>query len=95
MYIVKIHFFVYLYLIKICFLDSEKNSEKRKVSINRRNLFKNEFINFPLFLESLAFSAMFFRFEGEFSDVDKLLYMIERMNHSNGVNKSQMKSGKT
>jgi len=56
---------------------------------------KNDYINFPLFLQSLAFSAMFFSFEDTFSNVDKLLYMIERMNHSTGVDKSQIKSGKT
>lgn len=61
----------------------------------KRNLTKNEYINFPLFLESLAFSAMFFEFEVNFTNVDKLLYIVERMNHSQGVKKSQSKSGKT
>ena len=48
-----------------------------------------------IFLESIAFSAMFFRFEESFNNIDKLLYMIERMNHSKGIDKAQNKSGKT
>lgn len=56
---------------------------------------KNEYITFPLFLESLIFSSMFFDYDETFNSVDKILYLVERMNHSQGVKKSMTKSGKT
>jgi hypothetical protein len=56
---------------------------------------KTNNITFHLFLESLAITAMMFRFDEQFKELDKLLYLVERMNQSKGINKSQMRSGKT
>ena len=69
--------------------SNSKEQEKSENGQGKRNLLKNEYINYPLFLESIAFSAMFFRFEESFNNIDKLLYMIERMNHSKGIDKAQ------
>lgn len=46
-------------------------------------------------MDSLALTASFFKFDSEFSDLDKILYLVERMNQSKGVLKSQKRSGVT
>lgn len=38
---------------------------------------------------------MYFTYDNEFNSVDKVLYLVERMNHSDGVKKAVLKSGKT
>lgn len=54
-----------------------------------------ESINFALFMDSLAITAMYFRFDKEFKDLDKLLYLVERMNQSQGFNRLKFKKGKS
>ena len=41
-------------------------------SKTKRTLLKRNFINYPLFLESLAITAMTFKFNEKFSDIDKV-----------------------
>lgn len=56
---------------------------------------KNEKINYNLFMNSLAMTAMFFKFNNQIKDMEKLVYLIERMNQSKGMHKIQKKTGKT
>ena len=57
---------------------------------------KNNYINFPLFLQSFAFSSTFFNYNNaDLTNIDRLLYIVERMNHSDGIKKCQIQSGKT
>ncbi len=41
----------------------------------KKNLKKN-LINYPLFLESLAITAMSFKFNDRFTDIDKVIFLI-------------------
>jgi hypothetical protein len=59
-----------------------------------KKLIKIEAINFNLFMDSLAMTAMNFKFSDQFKDVDKLLYLVERMNQSKGLNKLKSKKAK-
>lgn len=68
------------------------NSDINHLNTNKQN--QKVCINFPLFLESLAVTAMHFKFDDKFRDIDKLLYLLERMNQSKGFNNSIMKSGR-
>lgn len=51
-------------------------------------------INFSLFVESLAISAMFFDFKDFMSDMDKMLFLIERINQSKSGNIVQINGSK-
>ena len=55
----------------------------------------HDYINFNLFLQSLVIAAMYFKFNENFKDIDKCIYLVERMNQSKGLQKSQLKSCKT
>lgn len=46
-----------------------------ETKIKKKNLKKN-FINYPLFLESLAITAMSFKFNERFTDIDKVLICL-------------------
>lgn len=61
---------------KSFFTDSENPAKKR---INKRN-----YINYPLFLESLAITAMTFKFNDKFSEIDKVI-KIAKINKLNIV----------
>ena len=56
---------------------------------------KNEFINYNIFLESLCISAMYLKFSDHLENIDKLLYFIERMNESPGIQKALYRKGNT
>lgn len=68
------------------------NSDINHLNTNKQS--QKVCINFTLFLESLAVTAMHFKFDDQFRDIDKLLYLLERMNQSKGFNNSIMKSGR-
>lgn len=42
---------------------------------NKKKNIRKNFINYPLFLESLAITAMSFKFNERFSDIDKVLLL--------------------
>ncbi len=69
------------------------NSDINHLSVNKTK--QKVCINFPLFMESLAMTAMHFKFDQSFRDIDKLLYLVERMNQSKGFNNVMLRSGKT
>ncbi len=70
---------------------SSNNVEKRK----KKNNQKTDGINFLLFLDSLAMISSSFKFHEQFQDHEKILYLVERMNQSKGLNKIQSKTGTT
>ena len=69
-----------------------KNPELTKI---KKKISKNEKINFYMFLESLALVALNMKYNESLGIVDKLLYLIEKMNQSKGINKSQLRTGHT
>jgi hypothetical protein len=81
------------------FCKSHDESDLRSLNSDINHLSTNKpkrkvCINFPLFMESLAVTAMHFKFDQQFRDIDKLLYLLERMNQSKGFNNAIMKSGR-
>lgn len=79
--------------------NDETSMSKSFISFEKDNLNTGKanynFINFNLFLQSLAISAMFFKFNENFRDIDKCIYLVERINQSKGLQKCQMKNSKT
>ncbi len=76
-------------------LNEIKSDNSFEVQPHVKKFNNNNLINFPLFLQSLAMTAMFFKFDNKFRDLDKILYLLERMNQSKGLKNIQLKSGKT
>jgi hypothetical protein len=69
---------------------------------NRRAINKNELINYDLFLESLAITANIMKNSSDYKSsekviniLSKVLYLLERISHSEASKKCLMKSGKT
>ncbi len=64
-----------------------------------KNLFyflsnKNEYLHFNKFVESFGIIALINDFEDNFDPIDKLIYIIDKMNQSNGDKKCILKSGR-
>ena len=64
-----------------------------------KNLFyflskKTEYLPFKKFIESFGIIALINDFEEIFENIDKLIFMIEKMNQSNGIKKCILKSGR-
>ena len=70
--------------------DSSTGNIKIKTEIK-----KNEALNFDLFLDSLALAALYSKVHEESSELEKIIYLADRMCQSHGVNKSQSRSGQT
>ena len=69
------------------FLSHNESSQK---------LISNEdFITFTNLTEAIAICAIICDFEEYYSDIDKLIYVVERMSNSNGMNKCMKQSGRT
>jgi len=63
---------------------------------NRRAVNKNEYINYDLFLDSLALTANQMKnSDNTYKAADKILYLLEKVSHSEGAKKCLLKSGKT
>ncbi len=63
--------------------------------INNKQIKRIETIDLSLFIDSLAISAMHLKFNIILKDLDKFLYLMERMNQSKGLKKLHHKRGKT
>jgi hypothetical protein len=61
----------------------------------RNEIKKNGSLNFDIFLDSLAIAALYTKFHEESSEIEKIIHLADRMCQSNGVMKSQMRSGQT
>lgn len=51
-------------------------------------------INFNSFMDTLLLSSIHIRTNEDITEIEKILYLIQRMANSKGVNKSYLKSGK-
>ena len=60
-----------------------------------KKIVKINCINYDLFLDSLTITANTLQTKEHYSDLEKVLYLIERMNQSGGINKSQKRNGNT
>ena len=69
--------------------------DTNKINLNDKLKSNKPCISFQDFVYSLALTALLYDFDESYSDIDKLLYLVERMNQSSGIQKCQMKSGKT
>ncbi len=85
-------------------LTTQENLKNTTLSINRESkepdkikhkISKNEKINFYSFLESLGVISFNIQYNDRFDNNDRVLYLIEKMNRSKGINKSLLKSGQT
>ena len=76
--------------------ETEINEIKTdKNIINEKNNIENyskDQIDFTLFLESLAISAMFFNYKNMLDDMDRMLFLAERIYQSKPINKVIMKN---
>lgn len=61
----------------------------------RSQIKKNVTINFELFLDSLALAALHSKAHEENSEIEKIIHLADKMCQSQGVNKSQKRSGQT
>jgi hypothetical protein len=68
-------------------------SESKEVKKIKYKIAKNEKINFYCFLEALGVVSYNIKYNDNFNQVDRVLYLIEKMNRSKGINKSLMKTG--
>lgn len=54
----------------------------------------NNKINFNSFMDTLLLTSIHIKKEEDLSPIERILYLIQRMSRSKGVNKSHLKSGK-
>jgi hypothetical protein len=59
------------------------------------NYVKYDFINFRQFVDSLAITAILFNNNDDWTDMDKILYLVIKINQSNGFNYVKLKAGNT
>jgi hypothetical protein len=69
-------------------IDSQGNVKKNNSS-------GKEAINFELFLDSLALASMHNKTHEECTEIEKIIFLAEKMSQSKGVDKSQLRSGHT
>ena len=55
---------------------------------------KSEYLPFNKFIETFGIIALINDFEEIFDNIDKLIFIIEKMNQSNGIKKCILKSGR-
>jgi hypothetical protein len=55
----------------------------------------NVALNFDIFLDSLALASLHSKFHEDCSEIEKIIFLADRMCQSQGVMKSQIKSGHT
>ena len=82
---------IFLFLVNL-----KKNSKiDSSLSIEDLNLENKNFLTYSEFIYSLSLTALLFDYDENFSSIDKLLYLVERMNQSNGVKKCQKEIART
>ena len=67
---------------------------------NLENVYKNEIVkkikmNFDYFMDAILLSAIHIKGMDECSEIEKIISIVEKMSHSNGIKKSQIRSGNT
>ena len=80
--------------------ENKNNNNENSINNNSKDTNNNnksynkDYIDFPLFLESLAISAMFFNYKNMLNDMDRMLFLVERIYHSKSMNKNNNKINK-
>ena len=71
-------------------LNSDLSNENKTISIKNKEKenIKNNKINFDLFLQSLGLSAMFFNYKDIITDMNRMLFIAERIYHSDALKNS-------
>ena len=75
--------------------ESKTELNKNTINLNEKNDVENyskDQIDFTLFLESLAISAMFFNYKNMLNDMDRMLFLAERIYQSKPINEVIMKN---
>ena len=78
---------------KLKFIYETFNNNNKDINNNNKS-YNKDYIDFPLFLESLAISAMFFNYKNMLNDMDRMLFLVERIYHSKSMNKNNNKINK-
>ena len=61
----------------------------------KSEILSREVITFELFLDSLALASLHTKTHEESYEIEKIILLADKMCQSNGVNKSQLRSGET
>ena len=72
-------------------IDNFTNEFEKKIINEIKN---NKKLNFNSFMDALLLTSDFIKGNQEQNNIEKLIYLVERMSNSQGVTKSQLKSGK-
>jgi hypothetical protein len=93
-------FFSLSEILALHFNECKHKNSKDKSTCNCNSrldtyLKKKDVINFDLFLDSLAIVSTFIKYVEHLEDHEKILYLMEKMNRSGGINISNKKTGCT
>ena len=72
-------------------IDNFTNEFEKKIINEIKN---NKKLNFNSFMDALLLTSDFIKGNQEQNNIEKIIYLVERMSNSQGVTKSQLKSGK-
>ena len=74
---------------------SMKKKKKNKSLKENLNLLETNYLSFSEFIYSLGITALIYDFNENFNNLNKLLYLVEKMNQSKGIKKCNLKKGRT
>jgi hypothetical protein len=74
-------------------LSITNKRESKELEKIKHKITKNEKINFYSFLEGLGVVSFNIQYNDKFDNNERVLYLIEKMNRSKGINRSLLKSG--
>lgn len=60
----------------------------------KKKLAKNHNINYQLFLDAILLTALHSKIHEGCSDVEKIVFIMDKMSSSKGIGASQLRSGK-
>ena len=77
-------------------LEYDKNNSNFLVYDHlAKKILKSRFINNDLFIDSLLITANSIKINEDYSQLEKVLFLFERMNQSGGIKNSQKRTGMT
>ncbi len=79
------------------YLSMKKKNKNNSIknNLNNLNLLETNYLSFSEFIYSLGITALIYDFDENFNNLNKLLYLVEKMNQSKGVKKCNLKKGRT
>ena len=79
------------------YLSMKKKNKNNSIknNLNNLNLLETNYLSFSEFIYSLGITALIYDFNENFNNLNKLLYLVEKMNQSKGVKKCNLKKGRT